>query len=349
MAGLWAASVVEGRAQPAGASGWMATAGFDGPRVSLSAAVSGNRLYVLGGLVSGGAGFRLYDDVQVATLGNDGTIVAGAWRRAGSLPSARSGLGAVLHAGRMYVVGGFSDRGTLGDVHVASLTAEGNVAAWSESANRLATPRSNHALQLWTTAAGVTYLAAIAGVGEVGADTVHFDDVEVSALQADGMPGPWRKCPFHLKGGRSAPATAVVNGRLFVLGGWGDLLEDVFGDVQRADIRDDGCLDPWRTNARALVFPLYGQTVATARRGDETTLWVVGGNAGEGNYVNVVQSAAVAADGEVGRFAPDRRPFETPRWGHASVQYGSFVYVLGGAGRGGLYLSDVQFLSLPAP
>ena len=172
-----------GWAQPAAAD-WTATAGLDGPRTSLAATVIGNRLYVLGGLTSGGDGFRLHGDVQAATLGNDGTINAGAWQHAGALPTARSGPGAIAHAGRTYVVGGFSERGTLVDVNVATLAGEGDVAMWEESANQLATPRSNQALQLRTTAASTTYLAAIAGVGDVGADTVHFDDVEASVLQA---------------------------------------------------------------------------------------------------------------------------------------------------------------------
>jgi hypothetical protein len=160
-------------------------------------------------------------------------------------------------------------------------------------------------VQVFITKSGDNYLAAIAGVGEIGKDTVHFDEIEVAQIRGDGSIGEWKTCPFHLKGGRSAPGSTVVNGSLYVFGGWGDLLlEDVFSDVQYAPIRDDGCLDPWFTNETRLNMPLYGHTSALTFVTGSSSIIVLGGNAGQGNYFNNVQVASVGVGGGAAPDAP---------------------------------------------
>jgi hypothetical protein len=336
------------RADQLAFSDWQATTPFDGPRTSHAAVLVNNRIYVLGGLFASGNNFTLYNDVQTAVLGNDGSIVQGSWKKTTPFPEPRSGLGVVAYKGFIYVVGGFSNGGTLADVQYAGLMQDGMVATWTASPNRLVIPRSNLALEVLATASGSSYLAAIAGVGEVGKDTVHFDEIETAQINADGSVGQWKLCPFHLKGGRSAPGTAVANGSLYVIGGWGDLLvEDVFNDVQYAQIRDDGCPDIWHTNATRLNIPLYGHTTAVTSVTGSPSVLVLGGNAGQGNYFNNVQVAPLSATGEIGRFVFDKHQFATPRWGHATVRYNDFIYVLGGAQRtNGGFLNDVQFTAV---
>jgi N-acetylneuraminic acid mutarotase len=333
------------RADQLAFSDWQATTPFDGPRTSHAAVLVNNRVYVLGGLFASGNSFMLYNDVQTAVLGNDGSIAQGSWQKTTPFREPRSGLGVVAHKGFIYVIGGFSNGGTLGDVQYAPLMQDGMIGSWTDSPHRLAIPRSNLALEALVTSSGASYLAAIAGVGEVGKDTVHFDEIETAQISADGSIGPWKSCPFHLKGGRSAPGSVVANGFLYVAGGWGDLLiEDVFSDVQYAPIRDDGCPDPWHTSAARLNMPLYGHTTALTSVTGQPTLVVLGGNAGQGNYFNNVQFAPLTAGGETGRFVFDTHQFAVPRWGHATVRYNDFLYVLGGAQRGsGGYLNDVQF------
>jgi hypothetical protein len=224
-----------------------------------------------------------------------------------------------VHKGFIYVVGGYSKQGTLADVQYASLQPDGMVDTWIASPNRLNAPRSNLAVQVFITKSGDNYLAAIAGVGEIVKDTVHFDEIEVAQIRGDGSIGEWKTCPFHLKGGRSAPGSTVVNGFLYVFGGWGDLLlEDVFSDVQYAPIRDDGCLDPWFTNETRLNMPLYGHTSALTFVTGSSSIIVLGGNAGQGNYFNNVQVASVGVGGRLGRFLFDKHQFSTPRWGYSS-------------------------------
>ncbi len=330
-------------------SDWRTTTGFQGPRTSHAGVLVNNRVYILGGLAYTSK-VIWYDDIQSAPLGNDGSIAASSWQQVGSLPTGRSGLGAAVDNGVLYIVGGYSDAGTLDDTYYASLKPDGTVSSWIRSPDHLNTPRSNHALQLFKTASGNRYLIAIAGVGNIGQDTVHFDTLEVAAIGSDGSPGPWHTCPYHLKGGRSAPATLIANGMLYVLGGWGDLLiEDVFKDVQFAPLRDDGCTDPWHTSAYPLNMPLYGETAALTSASNSPVAIVLGGNAGQGNYFNNVQFAPLLKDGSIGPWTFDTHQFATPRWGQVTVLHNSFVYVIGGAQRGGNgYLADVEVSTVTA-
>jgi hypothetical protein len=221
---------------------------------------------------------------------------------------------------------------------------------WTRSPNHLNTPRSNHALRIFKTDSGSRYLVAIAGVGNIGQDTVHFDTLEVAAIGSDGSPGPWHTCPYHLKGGRSAPATLIADGNLYVLGGWGDLLiEDVFRDVQFAPLRDDGCTDPWRTSAFPLNMPLYGETAVLGSASRPPVVIALGGNAGQGNYFNNVQFAPILEDGSTGRWTFDTHQFAIARWGHVTVLHGDFLYVIGGAQRGrDGYPADVEVSTVTA-
>ena len=329
---------------------WTTTTPFSGVRTSLAAVINRDVVYVLGGLSATADDFTLYNDVQFARLGNDGTIAAGSWRTTTSFTTPRSGLGAVVYNNIVYVVGGFAREGTRDDVQYATIQADGTFGEWTQDPNHLNIPRSNFRLEVFKTLSGSTYLAAIAGVGTIGNDTVHFDEIEVAPIRADGSIGAWKLCPFHLKGGRSAPATFVAERQLYVLGGWGDQIKDVFRDVQFAPIRDDGCLDPWNTGVYPLNIPVYGHTALLDERDGRLQVIVLGGNGGQGIYFAAAQIASVLKGGEPRTWTFDSHQFAPPRWGHAGVRYMDFIYVLGGSQRAAPgFLDDVQFAKLSPP
>jgi Kelch motif len=71
------ASLQAVQAQQLSFSYWQITTPFDGPRTSHAAVSVNNRVYVLGGLFASGNSFTLYNDVQTAIIGNDGSIPPG--------------------------------------------------------------------------------------------------------------------------------------------------------------------------------------------------------------------------------------------------------------------------------
>jgi hypothetical protein len=257
----------------------------------------------------------------------------------------------LVHRDTIYLVGGYAESGALGDTQYAAIDEDGLLHTWKMSQNKLNFPRSNHALEVVTTIDGDVYLLAIVGgVDTIDGDTVHYDYVEAAQILDDGSTGPWKTCLYHLKGGRSAPATFVHNGRLYVLGGWGDLLtKDVFQDVQYASIRSDGCVDYWHTNPYGLASRLYGHTVELTTATGRPIAVVMGGNLGQGIYQNALFYAEIAPDGSVGFMEPQPSLFSIPRWGHQSVVYNNSIYVMGGSSRGEpAFLNDVQFAPLSA-
>ena len=357
LAFLMSAGIVSGQSlqdafekPPVELENWQATTNFTGPRASHAAVITGNHLLLLGGY-SVDPTYTLFDDAQVADIGNDGLITPTGWKKTTPFKIARSGLAAVADTNFVYISGGYSQQGTLADTQYAPMHADGTLGPWQTSAHAMVAPRSNHRMELIQTGQGKKYLAAIAGVGEIGADTVHLDHMEVAELATDGSVGEWKMCPFHLKGGRSAPATFVNGGKLYVLGGWGDLLlSDVFNDIQYAPLRPDGCADPWHTNNTGLLMPLYGHSLALTRAGGNQVAVVIGGNSGNGNYASAVQASPLYAGGGTARWYLSRTPVPSARWGHATVQYNDFVYAIGGAAHApSSFLSDVQVSRFKSP
>lgn len=342
---------------------WMATdapafcparteAALPGPRSYFAVATSGENIYVLGGYNFDATTNQLtyFDAVLRGKIGADGVIAA--WTPQPSFQTGRSGLGAVRLGKCLFVNGGsysvnfapvYAD-----DTQYASIAADGTIGAWKTSPNHLKIPRSNHTLVGRETAAG-RYLYAIAGVTQIGQDTVHLDTVEVAKVDANCQIGEWTIANYHLRGGRSSPQAVVVHGNLVVIGGWGDLdLIDVFDDVQVASGRADGTPSPWQFGLGHLPTGIYGHATSfyDPSGPGSPLLFSVGGQPGTGAYGTWVAYAYVtpklALPGAIGqwRIAPSGQ-LAIGRAGHGIVSYRDRLYVIAGNAPGGQFLKDV--------
>jgi hypothetical protein len=193
------------------------------------------------------------------------------------------------------------------------------------------------------------FLNAVAGVTQIGADTVHLDTIEVAAVNADCTLGEWKVANFHLKGGRSSPQAQVVRNNVVVIGGWGDLdLIDVFDDVQIAPARANGSPAPWRTSPGELTTGIYGHATvfANIEGQPQSLLLSVGGQPGTGAYANWISYAYVLAAPPVTdaigiwRIAPSGK-LPTGRAGLGAAEQKARLYVIGGNDAAGKYYADV--------
>jgi hypothetical protein len=254
----------------------------------------------------------------------------------------------------MFLSGGSSSTPTstvtyYGDIQSARIDDTGRLSSWTISPNRLKTPRSNHSLVTVTTARG-TFLNVVAGVTQIGDDTVHLDTVEVAMIGTDCTVGEWKLANFHLKGGRSSPQALVVRNNVVVIGGWGDLdLIDVFNDIQTAAPRSDGSPAPWRTTPGRLTTGIYGHATVFAEQEKQPSpslLLSAGGQPGTGAYANWISYAYVLPNTPVAdaigiwRIAPSGR-LPTGRAGVAAAQSRARVYVIGGSDPSGQFYRDV--------
>jgi hypothetical protein len=311
-----------------------------------------DNIYVLGGFRFDASTNQViyYDSVARSGIGADGHLSA--WTAEPSFKTARSGEAALAIGRCLFLAGGSSSTPTslnyYDDVQSANISSDGHISSWTTSPNHLAIPRSNLSLTAVTTAQG-TFLNAVAGVAQIGQDTVHLDTIEVAKVGANCTVGPWALADYHLKGGRSSPQALAIRDSTVVIGGWGDLdLIDVYDDVQVSAARADGSPSPWRTSTSHLTTGIYGHATVFAgpeAQSGSALLLSVGGQPGTGAYANWVSYAYVARSGapanEIGiwRIAPTGR-LTTGRAGLGAVQAHGRLYVIGGNDASGQYYNS---------
>ncbi len=300
---------------------FVATTSFATARFGPTSVAYNGYLYVIGGYLSSGIGLS---DVQVAPINADGTL--GAFAATTSLPTARIDHTSVAYNGYLYVIGGFDDS-YLSDVQVAPINADGTLGAFAATTS-FPTARISH-----TSVAYNGYLYVIGGYN--GSD---LSDVQVAPINADGTLGAFAATTSFINA-RIDHTSVAYNGYLYVIGGYNG---SDLSDVQVAPINADGTLGAFAATTSFI----------NARWGHESVayngyLYVIGGFSG--GYLSDVQVAPIAPPiASLGAFAATTS-FTTARFGHTSVAYDGYLYVIGGSltGGGGT-LSDVQVARINA-
>jgi MYXO-CTERM domain-containing protein len=341
---------------------FVATSSFVTARTGHSSVAYNGYLYVLGGQ----SGTSYFSDVQVAAIIPDGTL--GAFSPTTSFNTARRGQTSVAADGYLYVAGG-SNGGTLGGVEVAPINANGTLGAFRQAAP-LSTARFGHtsvtnngylyvvggsgisgdlntieraALKpvgtpgAFVATAGIPsarmYHASVAYNGFLyvigGTNGTSQNDVQVAPLKADGTLGSFSPTS-SFSTARWGHAAVATNGYLYVIGGNG---VTPLSDVQVAPINPNGTLGTFNpTSSFSTGRYLHAGVAANGY------LWVVGGYDGVG-YLSDVQAAQFGVNGGLGAFAATTS-FPTARYGHSSVAYNGYLYVIGGSSSSPL--NDVQ-------
>lgn len=330
---------------------WRSENSLPEARTYHSVVTTDTSIYVLGGYRFDSSTGKViyYDTVLRSEFGTDGKL--GPWTTEASFSHGRSGT-AALRAGQcMFLVGGSSSTSTgvsyYDDTQSSRMGADGKLSPWIVSPSHLRIPRSNHSLIAVTTAQG-GFLNAVAGVAQIGNDTVHLDSVEVARINNDCTIGEWSIADYHIKGGRSSPQALTIDNNVIVLGGWGDLdLIDVYDDVQISPARADGTPSPWRTSPGRLPTGIYGHGTSTGTNTQKQSLLLsVGGQPGTGAYANWISYAyvkagnSVADDVGIWRIAPTGK-LPVGLAGHSIALSGGRLYVIGGNDGGGKYHGDV--------
>jgi hypothetical protein len=332
---------------------WRAEAPLPESRAYHSVATANGRIYVLGGLRydSKTGAVIYYDSTVSAAMGPDGRL--GSWVAEPSFSGGRSGAASTASDSCIFLVGGSSSSGNsvkyFDDLQYAHILGNGGLSRWTTATKHLNTARSNLSLVAIKTDKG-TFLNAVAGVTQIGADTVHLDTIEVARVQNDCSIGDWKIAAYHLKGGRSSPQALIDRNTMIVIGGWGDLDGiDVYSDAQTTTLRPDGSPEPWRTAASRLVSGIYGHATAIAAPANgvgPSLLLSVGGEVGSGAYADWISFAYIGQ----GQPYPESigawqiagtGKLPSGRAGLAVVQSGERLYVIGGGDANGTYYQDV--------
>lgn len=336
------------------ASAWHSTTPFANGRTSAGSARIGSRLYVVGGYSydSVAQQLNLYNDVQSAPLSTSGGV--GSWHATTPFNIQRLGAGVFSLGNRLYVLGGGDGGvGYYDDVQYATVNSSGNIAAggWHTSPNHLVIPRAAFATGTYQFD-GKTYAYVAGGVGnDANGNTVHYANVEYAELKADGSIGRWTVMANTFNRPRSSLDAAFVGGCLYIVGGFGDLLEDIFNDVQYSCLTANGTLGPWKTSPNSMHNVRYGAALYVVPRPAQCAVEfiVVGGNAGGGVYLNQVEHSLVhgAAGNDPWTLSPDTAWLPQPQWGQTGQLYGNNAYLLGGVTRSQDYLNETLWAAVP--
>ena len=249
----------------------------------------------------------------------------------------RTGHASVAYNGYLYVVGGFQSGGVYqNDVQYAPINANGTIGTW-QSTTSFTTARNAH-----TSVAYNGYLYVIGGY----TGSVYLNDVQYAPINANGTIGSWAYTHNSINDGvafvagfttaRNDHTSVAYNGYLYVIGGYTGSV--YLNDVQYAPINANGTIGTWQSTT----------SFTTGRTNLSSTinngyLYIMGGYTGS-TYLSDVQYAQFKVNGSLGGFVATAS-FTTGRFGHTSVAYNGYLYVIGGS-ISGPDMRDVQFSSI---
>lgn len=313
---------------------WTTDAGgdFTTTRAGHASVIYNGYVYVMGGANSS----TYHTSTYVAPLGTDGSI--GTWRSTTSLPAVRAHMAAAVSNGYVYLTGGCSSgscTGYLSSVVYAPINADGSVGTWRDT-SAVSGARMMHGSAVYegfvfstggctagapcNTRSTNSQYAPIKLAGEIHNESFTND----SDTFADAS-------FFH--------STVVYNGYMYVIGGCTTDHCTNFGikdTVRYAPLNTDGSIGSFTTDGQVLGQARYGGAAFAYDGflfyvgGCETT--GIGGNQGICNALrNNIYYSPIGSSGNPGAWISDTaNQFSNARYGHASVVYNGYVYVIGG-------------------
>jgi N-acetylneuraminic acid mutarotase len=171
--------------------------------------------------------------------------------------------------------------------------------------------------------------------------TTAFDEVHFASINENGTIGAWTSTasfPTEVYGHTSV----VNNGYLYIIGGYNGIVD--LDSAQYAHINADGTVSsswtdstnfsPGRSFHSSVVYNNY--------------IYVIGGVGG--SAYDDIQFAQINPDGSLQPWfdANTAVSFTTARYGHTSVVYNGYLYVIGGTTDGFTALNDVQYAPINA-
>jgi hypothetical protein len=329
---------------PDGMIGTFASAGnnFTGARVGHTSVAYNGYLYIIGGI----NGTIPYADVQKALINPDGTI--GTFASAGnSFTNARAYHTSIANNGYLYIVGGYNGTSTYyNDVQYAAINPDGTIGTFASAGNSFTNARDYHST---VTANG--YLYVIGGIN----GATYYADVQKALINPDGTIGTFASAGSSMSFGRFGHTSVAYKGYLYVMGGYHSALNtacntsssNYCNDVIKAAINPDGTIG---------TFASAGNSFTNARRYFAAVtyngyIYIIGGIANVTYYADVqktaIDSGTPTALGTDGTFASAGNTFSSFRYGHTSVAYNGYLYVIGGYNNA-TYYATVQKATINA-
>lgn len=292
-----------------------------------SAIVTKSRVFVLGGLVSGGWSAVIY----TAPINADGTL--GTWTTSTSLPATVGYSEAIVLSGgteatsRVYVLASQVASAESAVVYSAPINTDGTLGAWVTVSPLPINLRYTHAVQT------KTKLYLLGGMS----NAVAMATVYSASVNADGSLGFW-------VAETSLPATVaysqavVIKDKVYLLGG--QIAGAFSATVYQATISSSGTIGVWSVATSLPVTYGYGQAAIVNAR-----VYLIAGQV-NGAASSAVYSAPIDASGVIGTWTLGGAALPGTLVYSACIVTSSKVYTLGGLINGGasnvVYSTDIS-------
>jgi N-acetylneuraminic acid mutarotase len=296
-----------------------------------SAVIYNNLLYVLGGRTNGSGALN---SVEYASISATGALTWITSPAAGNFTTARLTHSSVAYGGYMYVMGGIDASGNgMQTVEYATINSNGTL-TWNGNTTRIIGEISSKT----TAVVSRGYVYLIGGQSNAGYRT---NSVYYSQINSNGTLGNWIALPRLMLTGRSYHASVFYGGYIYSLGGL-DTSGSVLGTVEYVPINNggSGTTGSWATSGSGFsgVGPARNLHASVVYNG---YIYITGGfhstsdtacNPTASQYCSDVLFAQVGTNGIVGTWASTTgfSAAGPARYGHASVAYNGYIYVVGG-------------------
>ncbi len=301
------------------------TNAFTTPRFFHTSVVYNGYLYVIGGY--GGAILNDIQHIQITTGTPTGNGAVGATtQQTNKLWTARYGLSSVAYNGYLYEMFGTGSGTPYNDASHCPILADGSVGACTPQFNVLvgSTPLVGQTV--------VAYNGYIYVIGGQDNTFTRNNDIQYCPLLANGNIGSCVRQTSAFPTPRYWHASVAYNGYLYIIGGGpGSGLDDIIYCPINADgsvgtcVQQAAAFTGGRRNHASVAYNGY--------------LYIIGGNTGTNQ--NDIQHCPINADGSVGTCVQQAAAFTGARWGHASVAYNGYLYIIGGTT--GTNQNDIQY------
>lgn len=166
--------------------------------------------------------------------------------------------------------------------------------------------------------------------------------VQRARIFPDGSLGPFSNySTLKNSTGRHAAGLAVVNGYVFILGGWSN------NSIERARIKDAaGNLDPFEDakNSSGAPVSLPGQKAWARTEVVGNRIYTMGGDGPSSSiYITTVN-----ADGSIASVTTNPKNLVVARYAHGSFVYGGAIYNVGGQVSGGGFTNTIERATVKA-
>jgi len=277
-------------------------------RTRFSIAVSGTKLFIIGGQRNGSP----IENVERAELRPDASI--GDFEPAGSLAMARAGHVSTVVGDTVYVFGGENSSGPIDSVESAKIFIEPEL-LFAVAPMKLSSPRQNAAL---TVVGNYVYL-----FGGLDQNANPVFAIERASIIDSTTLDPFIVPSATLQTPRTGHASVVLGNKLYVIGGRNTMELD---SVEVSEILPDGSLGGFSTTTRNLIAPRAGHALLVSNN----RLYVIGGRRGNTDVASI-EVAQINEDGSLEAFQMHNFALQTPRSDFVAFGVAGYPVVGGGA------------------